>query len=66
LSGLGASWALSFCGNDDKHFRLFVGSSGVFARSVFGFLRRMSGDYGIDRTQCGAVTFIQRFGGSMN
>ena len=39
---------------------------GIFARTVFAFLRQMARDYGVDQTQCGAVTFIQRFGGSLN
>jgi hypothetical protein len=39
---------------------------GIFAQTVFAFLRRMALDYGVDQTQCGAVTFIQRFGGAAN
>ena len=39
---------------------------GIFARTVFSFLRKMARDYGIDQTQCGAVSFVQRFGGSLN
>ena len=39
---------------------------GIFAQTVFAFLRQVARDYGIDQTQCGAVTFIQRFGGSVN
>jgi hypothetical protein len=39
---------------------------GIFARTVFSFLRKMGRDYGIHQTQCGAVSFIQRFGGSLN
>ena len=35
---------------------------GVFIRALFGLYRRMARDYGIDQTQCGAVTFVQRFG----
>ncbi|HEX4998411.1 MAG TPA: transposase [Terriglobia bacterium] len=38
----------------------------VFVRAVFGFLRREAYECGIEQTQCGAVTFIQRFGGSLN
>jgi hypothetical protein len=38
----------------------------VFVRSVFGFLRREARECGIEQTQCGAVTFIQRFGGALN
>ena len=39
---------------------------GVFIRAVFGLYRRMARDYGIDQTQCGAVTFVQRFGSAAN
>ena len=39
---------------------------GIFARTVFAFLRQMARDYGVDQTQCGAVTFIQRFGSAAN
>ena len=39
---------------------------GIFARAVFGSLRRRARDYGITRGQCGAVTFIQRFGSALN
>ena len=39
---------------------------GVFIRAVFGRYRRMARDYGIDQTQCGAVTFVQRFGSDAN
>ncbi len=38
----------------------------VFIRSLFGFYRRLACDYGIDQTQCGAVTFVQRFGSAAN
>src|SRR5437773_660501 len=38
----------------------------VFIRSVFGFYRRLACDYGIDQSQCGAVTFVQRFGSAAN
>src|SRR5438034_11475744 len=38
----------------------------VFIRSLFGLYRRMARDYGIDQTQCGAVTFVQRFGSAAN
>ena len=38
----------------------------VFIRSLFGFYRRLAQDYGIDQTQCGAVTFVQRFGSAAN
>ncbi len=39
---------------------------GVFIRALFGLYRRMARDYGIDQTQCGAVTFAQRFGSAAN
>lgn len=39
---------------------------GIFARAVFRSLRRRARDYGIPRGQCGAVTFIQRFGSALN
>ena len=40
---------------------------GVFARCVFGALRARARDrLGLARTQCGAVTFIQRFGSALN
>ena len=39
---------------------------GIFARTVFSFLRKMGRDYGIHQTQCGAVSFVQRYGGSLN
>src|SRR6059036_797783 len=38
----------------------------VFIRTLFGFLRGRAREAGIERSQCGAVTFIQRFGGSLN
>ena len=38
----------------------------VFVRAVFGFLRQRARNCGIEPTQCGAVTFIQRFGDSLN
>src|SRR5205809_52446 len=38
----------------------------VFIRALFGLYRRMARDYGIDQTQCGAVTFVQRFGSAAN
>jgi hypothetical protein len=39
---------------------------GVFIRAVFGDLRRRAADYGIEKAQCGAVTFVQRFGSALN
>ena len=38
----------------------------VFIRSLFAFYRRLAHDYGVDQAQCGAVTFIQRFGSAVN
>ena len=39
----------------------------IFARAVFGSLRGGARDErGIRDAQCGAVTFVQRFGGSVN
>ena len=37
----------------------------VYIRALF-FYRRRAGDHGIDHTQCGAVTFVQRFGSAAN
>ena len=40
---------------------------GVFSRTVFAFLIRRARGFGADRKpQCGAVTFIQRFGSALN
>jgi hypothetical protein len=39
---------------------------GVFVRAVFGDLRRRAREYGIEKAQCGAVTFVQRFGSALN
>ena len=38
----------------------------VFIRALFGLYRRMARDYGIEQIQCGAVTFVQRFGSAAN
>jgi len=39
----------------------------VFAKTVFGSLLRRAREFGaVGRAQCGAVTFIQRAGGSLN
>lgn len=38
----------------------------VFIRVVFGWLRRTAAREGVRDGQCGAVTVIQRFGGSLN
>ena len=38
----------------------------VFMKAVFGDLKRRARDYGIEQAQCGAVTFIQRFGSALN
>jgi hypothetical protein len=37
----------------------------VFVRAVFGDLRRRAAEYGIEKAQCGAVTFVQRFGSDL-
>jgi hypothetical protein len=39
---------------------------GVFTRAVFAGLKRRSQSVPDRRTQCGAVTFVQRFGSSLN
>jgi len=39
---------------------------GVFIRALFGLYRRRARDYGIEQAQCGAVTFVQRFGSAAN
>ena len=39
---------------------------GVFLRKVFAWQRRRARAHGIDDPQCGAVTFIQRFGSLLN
>jgi hypothetical protein len=40
---------------------------GVFVRTVFASLRRRAREHwGIPRGQCGAVTFVQRFGDALN
>ena len=38
----------------------------VFVRTGFSFLRRLARDYGIEQAQCGAVSFVQRYGGALN
>ena len=38
----------------------------VLLKAVFGHLRRRAADYGIEQAQCGAVTFVQRFGSALN
>jgi hypothetical protein len=38
----------------------------VFIKAVFAHLRSRASDYGIDQAQCGAVTFVQRFGSALN
>ena len=38
----------------------------VFIRAVFADLRGRARECGIARTQCGAVTFVQRFGSALN
>jgi len=40
---------------------------GVFVRTVFSSLRRRARKHwGVERGQCGAVTFVQRFGDALN
>ena len=40
---------------------------GVFTRTVFAFWIQRARDFGAERgAQCGAVTFIQRFGSALN
>jgi hypothetical protein len=39
---------------------------GIFARVVFQLLRRKARGSGIPQGRCGAVTFVQRFGSSVN
>ena len=39
---------------------------GVFLRKVFAWQRRRARAYGIDDPQCGAITFVQRFGSLLN
>jgi hypothetical protein len=38
----------------------------IFSRAVFQSLRRRAAEFGIPRGQCGAVTFVQRFGSALN
>ena len=38
----------------------------VLLKAVFGHLRRRAADYGIEQAQCGAVTFVQRFGSAIS
>jgi hypothetical protein len=39
----------------------------IFIQAVFSLLRRQARDrYGIRKAKCGAVTFLQRFGGAIN
>jgi hypothetical protein len=38
----------------------------IFVRTVFGELRRRAREaFGLKRTQCGAVTFVQRFNSAL-
>jgi hypothetical protein len=40
---------------------------GIFAKTVFASLIRRAGEFGaVRKAQCGAVTFIQRFGSALN
>jgi hypothetical protein len=45
---------------------LFGQVLGVFLRKVFAWQRRRARAYGIDDPQCGAVSFLQRFGSLLN
>jgi hypothetical protein len=38
----------------------------VFIRALFGAYRRRARECGIEQAQCGAVTFVQRFGSAAN
>ena len=38
----------------------------VYIRALFGFYFNRARDYGTEQAQCGAVTFVQRFGSSAN
>jgi len=38
----------------------------IFSRVVFQSLRKRASEFGIPRGQCGAVTFVQRFGSALN
>jgi len=38
---------------------------GIFIRAAFASLRRRANECGISRGQCGAVTFVQRFGSGL-
>ena len=38
----------------------------IFSRAVFQSLRKRASECGIPRGQCGAVTFVQRFGSALN
>jgi len=40
---------------------------GIFTKTVFAFLIRRASKFGaVQKGQCGAVTFIQRFGSALN
>ena len=45
---------------------LLSGVMRIFSRAVFQSLRRRASQCGIPRGQCGAVTFVQRFGSALN
>lgn len=38
----------------------------IFIQAVFASLQRRARDFGIRNSQCGAVIFVQRFGGAIN
>jgi hypothetical protein len=39
----------------------------IFIKTIFSSMRRRARQgFGIKRAQCGAVTFVQRFGGAIN
>jgi hypothetical protein len=38
----------------------------IFSRVVFQSLRKRASEFGIPRGQCGAVTFVERFGSALN
>jgi hypothetical protein len=63
-------WVLSL----PRHVRFLIARDsdlltrvlGVSLRKVFAWQRRRARAYGIDDPQCGAVTFVQRFGSLLN
>ena len=62
---LSLPFALRYCLPYDA--KLVTGVLQIFANTVFGSLLRRAREFGaVRRAQCGAVTFIQRSGGSLN